>query len=68
MLEALRDPRDDELVAFLREHLRAGQALVQVVGTCEVSYVGRAASFADAGDYWSCSSPTAPSRCTATAG
>ena len=50
LLEALHDPRDDELVEFLREHLRAGQALVQVVGTCEVSYVGRAASFADAGD------------------
>lgn len=50
LLEALHDPRDDELVEFLREHLRAGQALVQVIGTCEVSYVGRAASFADAGD------------------
>lgn len=50
LLEALHDPRDDELVEFLREHLRAGRALVQVVGTCEVSYVGRAASFADAGD------------------
>ena len=50
LLEALHDPSDDELVEFLREHLRAGRALVQVVGTCEVSYVGRAASFADAGD------------------
>ena len=50
LIEALHDPRDEELVAFLREHLRAGEAVVQVVGTCEVAYVGRAASFADAGD------------------
>jgi len=50
LLEAIHDPSDDDLVAFLREHLRAGEALVQVVGTCEVANVGRAASFADAGD------------------
>lgn len=51
LLGSLHDPHPVELIDFLREHLRAGEALVQVVGTCEVSYVGRAASFADAGDY-----------------
>lgn len=50
LLDALHHPDDEALVAFLREHLRSGEALVQVVGTCEVAYVGRAASFADAGD------------------
>jgi endonuclease len=50
LVDALRDPADAELIDFLREHLRAGEAVVQVVGTCEVAYVGRAASFADAGD------------------
>ena len=48
--DALEHPSDDTLVDFLNEHLRERSALVQVVGTCEVSYVGRAASFADAGD------------------
>lgn len=48
--EAIEHPSDETLVTFLNEHLRERQTLVQVVGTCEVSYVGRAASFADAGD------------------
>lgn len=47
----LTDPEPDELVAFLDEHLRAGDALVQVAGACEVLYSGRAASVAEAGDY-----------------
>jgi RecB family endonuclease NucS len=50
LLDALEHPSDDALVSFLNEHLRTRTALVQVFGTCEVSYVGRAASFADAGD------------------
>ena len=51
LLGLLHAPDAADLVAFLDEHLRGGEALVQVVGTCEVAYVGRAASFADAGDY-----------------
>lgn len=38
-------------MAFLEEHLRAGDELVQVMGACEVLYSGRAASVAEAGDY-----------------
>jgi endonuclease len=49
--DQLTDPTPDELVAFLREHLRAGECLLQVVSECEVTYLGRAASVADAGDY-----------------
>jgi endonuclease len=48
--DALHDPRDADLIEFLRTHLRAREAVVQVLGTCEITYVGRAASFADAGD------------------
>lgn len=51
VLGLLQQPTAAALVAFLDDHLRGGRALVQVVGTCEVAYVGRAASFADAGDY-----------------
>ena len=47
----LRDPGPDQLASFLDEHLRAGDALVQVVSECEVLYSGRAASVAEAGDY-----------------
>lgn len=50
LLDALTNPSHAELVSFLREHLQAGEALLQVIGTCEVAYLGRAASFADAGD------------------
>lgn len=49
--EILTDPNPEELRAFLEEHLRAGEELVQVVGECEVLYSGRAASVAEAGDY-----------------
>ncbi len=51
LLGLLVDPAPDDLVEFLRGHLRGGDAMVLVAGTCEVAYVGRAASFADAGDY-----------------
>lgn len=47
----LTDPDPESLAAFLDEHLRAGDALVQVAGACEVLYSGRAASVAEAGDY-----------------
>ncbi|MDT3683128.1 MAG: endonuclease NucS [Truepera sp.] len=49
--DVVTDPSPEELVAFLDEHLRAGDELVQVVGACEVLYSGRAASVAEAGDY-----------------
>jgi len=49
--DIVTDPSPAELVAFLDEHLRAGDELVQVVGACEVLYSGRAASVAEAGDY-----------------
>lgn len=45
------DPTPGTLVAFLDEHLRGGECLVQVVSRCEVLYTGRAASVAEAGDY-----------------
>ncbi|MEJ2287589.1 MAG: endonuclease NucS [Deinococcales bacterium] len=47
----LPHPGPAELAAFLDEHLRAGDCLVQVVSECEVLYSGRAASVAEAGDY-----------------
>jgi len=49
--DQLLSPDAEALVGFLEEHLAAGDALVQVVGECEVTYVGRAASVADAGDF-----------------
>ncbi len=49
--DLVTDPSPEELVAFLDEHLRARDELVQVVGACEVLYSGRAASVAEAGDY-----------------
>lgn len=49
--DLVTDPTPDELIAFLEEQLRSGDALVQVVGSCEVLYSGRAASVAEAGDY-----------------
>jgi endonuclease len=51
LLGLLVDPTPDDLVDFLRTHMHGGDALVMVAGTCEVAYVGRATSFADAGDY-----------------
>jgi endonuclease len=45
------DPGPEELVTFLDDHLREGRCLVQVVAECEVVYLGRAASVADAGDF-----------------
>lgn len=51
LIEQLHEPGAEELLDFLREHLHGGQALVQVSGSFEVTYVGRAASYADAGDY-----------------
>ncbi len=52
MIRAQRaHPAPDELAAFLDEHLRTGDCLVQVVSECEVLYSGRAASVAEAGDY-----------------
>jgi len=52
VIRAHRDhPAPDELAAFLDEHLRTGDCLVQVVSECEVLYSGRAASVAEAGDY-----------------
>lgn len=47
----LDSPGPDALAAFLDEHLRAGDRLVQVFSECEVLYSGRAASVAEAGDY-----------------
>ena len=47
----LSDPTPSTLVAFLDEHLRGGECLVQVVSRCEVLYTGRAASVAESGDY-----------------
>ncbi len=47
----LETPSPEALLAFLKEHLRAGDTLVQVAGECEVYYHGRAASVADAGDF-----------------
>ncbi|CAN5673634.1 endonuclease NucS [soil metagenome] len=44
-------PDAAELVEFLDEHLGGGRCLVQVIAECEVMYVGRAASVADAGDF-----------------
>jgi endonuclease len=44
-------PDAEELADFLDEHLGGGRCLVQVVAECEVTYVGRAASVADAGDF-----------------
>jgi endonuclease len=49
--DQLLAPDAHALVAFLGEHLAAGLCLVQVVAECEVVYVGRAASVADAGDF-----------------
>ena len=49
--DSLTNPGTEALVDFLREHLRAGDCLIQVAGEMEVTYVGRAASTADAGDY-----------------
>lgn len=46
----LRNPSTRDLLAFLNEHLGRG-LLVQVFGSCEVQYQGRAASTAEAGDY-----------------
>gem|GEM_PF-562942 len=51
VLALLQHPTSDQLLAFLREHLRVGGRLLQVVSECEVLYSGRAASLADAGDY-----------------
>lgn len=52
MIRAQLDrPDPEELAAFLDEHLRTGDCLVQVVSACEVLYSGRAASVAEAGDY-----------------
>jgi len=47
----LHHPGPDALAAFLDEHLRSGDCLVQVISECEVLYSGRAASVAEAGDY-----------------
>lgn len=47
----LERPDPEQLAAFLDEHLRSGDCLVQVVSECEVLYSGRAASVAEAGDY-----------------
>ena len=47
----LSHPGPEALVAFLDEHLRDGDCLLQVVSECEVLYSGRAASVAEAGDY-----------------
>ncbi|MBB6097879.1 hypothetical protein HNR42_001302 [Deinobacterium chartae] len=35
----------------MRAHLYSGECLVQIAGECEITYVGRAASMAEAGDY-----------------
>lgn len=48
---SLTNPTPSELQAFLAEHLRDSTCLLQVASECEVSYTGRAASMADAGDY-----------------
>jgi len=49
--EQLLNPDAAELTAFLLKHTRAGQCLIQVAGEAEVSYQGRAASMAEAGNY-----------------
>jgi len=52
MLRAhLHTPDPHELEAFLREHLHSRECLVQIAGEMEVTYVGRAASMAEAGNY-----------------
>jgi endonuclease len=50
LVDQLVDPDPEALVAFLEEHL-LGPCLVQVAAECEVTYLGRAASMADAGDF-----------------
>jgi endonuclease len=50
LADQLVAPAPEELVEFLEAHLH-GPCLVQVAAECEVSYVGRAASMADAGDF-----------------
>ncbi|WP_188999685.1 endonuclease NucS [Deinococcus roseus] len=46
----LHQPSCPDLLAFLSSHLNSGR-LVQLVGECEISYAGRAASHAEAGNY-----------------
>ncbi len=47
----LRYPDANELRAFLREHLYKSTCMIQVAGECQITYSGRAASTAEAGDY-----------------
>lgn len=49
--EQLLHPSPTELAAFLNRHTRACECLVQVAGQAEVTYQGRAASTAEAGNY-----------------
>ena len=49
--EHLTTPTQEQLQSFLKTHLTCGECLVQVAGECEVVYVGRAASMAEAGQY-----------------
>jgi endonuclease len=48
--QILEQPSTIELEVFLQEHL-GKKKFVQIAGTCEVVYVGRAASLTEAGDY-----------------
>lgn len=47
----LLDPAPADLVAFLNAHLKTGGGLIQIAGEAEVTYHGRAASTAEAGNY-----------------
>ncbi|ULH18053.1 endonuclease NucS (plasmid) [Deinococcus sp. KNUC1210] len=49
--EQLLQPTAVELAAFLTRHTRTCDCLIQVAGQAEVTYQGRAASTADAGNY-----------------
>ena len=48
--QILEQPSTSELEVFLQAHL-GKKKFVQIAGTCEVVYVGRAASLTEAGDY-----------------
>ena len=44
-------PTPQDTLNFLQEHLQHRKCLLQLVAECEVTYVGRAMSTAEAGDY-----------------
>ena len=50
-------PTPSDTLAFLQQHLQTRRHLLQVAAECEVTYVGRALSTAEAGDYLSTIKP-----------